>query len=280
MRKGLLLLVLPLWLAGCVATQRDVLEVQTQMDDLSEKISSLQKDINSLQKNQADLASKMDELNGSMGSLNENLKDSRSKMTQLGSKIDDMQAGLGQKVQTLGENFTKATAEARAEAIKAAQGAGQDAALQALKDAEAKEAAKGPSPTKVYREAYVQFVRKNFDLASQGFSVYLENYPKAEMADLATFYLGECRYAKKDYDGAAAQYASVLENYPKSDLTPSARLNYSLTLLNLKAKDPEAKRYLESIVNDFPKSSEAKTARQHLESLDGSPPKSSKPKTR
>jgi len=262
-----------------VATQRDVLEVQTQMDDLTGKISALQKDINSLQKNQADLASKMDELNGSMGALNENLNDSRSKMTQLGSKIDDMQAGISQKVQTMGENLTKATAEARAEAIKAAQGAGQDAALQALKDAEAKEAAKGPSPTKVYREAYVQFVRKNYDLASQGFSVYLEKYPKAEMADLATFYLGECRYAKKDYDGAAAQYAAVLENYPKSDLTPSARLKYALTLLNLKAKDPEAKRYLESIVNDFPKSSESKTARQHLDSWD-SPPKSSKPKTR
>src|SRR5437870_13791529 len=95
------LLLMPL--SGCVATQRDMLEVQTQMDDLTEKIGGLQKDINSLQKNQADLAVKIDELNGTLGALNENLTDSRNRMGQLGSKIDDMQAGIGQKVQTLGE---------------------------------------------------------------------------------------------------------------------------------------------------------------------------------
>lgn len=266
MKRLLFILVLPLGLAGCVATQRDVLEVQTQMDDLTEKIGALQKDINSLQKNQADLASKMDEVNSNMTALNENLADSRTRMTQLGSKIDDLGTGISAKVDTMGESLTKATAVARDEAIKAAQGAGQEAALQALKEAEAKEAKKGASPTKVYREAYGQFVKKNYDLASTGFATYLERYPKGEMADLSTFYLGECRYAKKDYEGAAAQYASVLENFKKSDLTPSARLKYSLTLMALKPKDPEAKRYLESIVSDFPKSAEAKTAKKHLES--------------
>ena len=258
-----------------------MLEVQTQMDDLTEKIGSLQKDINNLQKNQADLATKIDDLNGTLGALNENLTESRQRMTQLGSKIDDMQAGLGQKVQTLGETMSKATADARAEAIKAAQGAGQEAAVNALKEAEAKEAAKGPSPTKVYREAYMQYIKHNYDVASKGFSTYLENYPKAEMADFATFYLGECRYGKKDYEGSAAQFAAVLENFPKSDLVPSARLKYALSLLALKPRDLEAKRYLESIIGDFPKSPEAKQAKRHLEEWsESASSKSSKSKTR
>jgi len=50
-----------------------------------------------------------------------------------------------------------------------------------------------------------------------------------------------------------------------------------LSLLNLGGHGAEAKRYLESVVSDFPKSAEAKTARQHLEKLaSSSHPKPSK----
>ncbi|MCX5790489.1 MAG: tetratricopeptide repeat protein, partial [Elusimicrobia bacterium] len=112
--------------------------------------------------------------------------------------------------------------------------------------------------------------RKHYDLAVQGFSTYLKLYPKGEMADLAQYYLGEANYAAKQWEAAAKEYAKVLDRYPKSDVTAASRLKYALSLLNLKSDTyrAEAKRYLESIQDDFPKTPEAAAAskllRQHF----------------
>ncbi|MBI5201166.1 MAG: tetratricopeptide repeat protein, partial [Elusimicrobia bacterium] len=103
-----------------------------------------------------------------------------------------------------------------------------------------------------------------------GFDTYLKLYPKGEMADLAMFYLGESRYGSKAWEDAAKQYALVLDRYPKSDITAAARLKYAMTLLNLKtaAYSAEAKRYLQSIQDDFPKSPEASAAGKLLAKLE------------
>ena len=67
---------------------------------------------------------------------------------------------------------------------------------------------------------------------------------------------------------AARAYAKLLDAYPKSKLTPSARLRYALSLLKLApTKTDEAQRYLESIVDDFPSSPEAKKAALRLAEL-------------
>lgn len=262
-------------LTGCMlATQADVLQVQDQVAGLDAKVVTLQK-------TNADLAYKIDELNGSLTTLNENLRDSRDKMSQVGARMDDLQVRVGQSVQSLGDAVRKERQEARDAAVAAAKeaatGPAREAALKALEEASAKEAAAGPSPTKLYRDAYLHFVRKDYQLAGQGFSVYLDKYPKGELADLATYYLGESRYARKEWEDAAAQYAGVLDAFPKSDLVPSARLKYAYALLNLKTDTQEAKRYLESILQDYPHSSEAKAAKDKLASLDGKPSKSSAP---
>ena len=86
------------------------------------------------------------------------------------------------------------------------------------------------------------------------------------LADLAQYYLGEANYAAKQWEAAAKEYAKVLDRYPKSDVTAASRLKYALSLLNLKSESyrAEAKRYLESIQDDFPKTPEAAAASKLL----------------
>lgn len=229
-------LLIAVLLAGCVATQKDVLELENQADQLKEQVSILQK-------NQADAAVKMDQLHQDLSAFTEHLKDSQGDMRRLSTKLEDLQAVLGQKIENIGDTITK------------------------QKEHEA-QALKSPTPSQIYHSATLHLAKKNYDLAIQGFSVYLEKFPKGEVADLAHFHLGESYYGKKSWEEAAKAYATVLDRFPKSDLTPSARLKYAYCLMNLKQNTPEAKRYLESILEDFPRSPEAKTAKAKLDQLE------------
>lgn len=278
-----LALLLSLGLTGCLATQRDVLDMSQQSDEIKAQVTEVKRAVAGMQANQADLAVKLDQVRADLSIFNENLKDSQDRMTRLGSKLDDIEVILGQKVSALGESLTKqqqqqlatqqATEQAARDAAKAAEEAARKAAEQARRDAESRPPAGSPTPSEVFHSAQMNLRRQHFDLAAQGFETYIKLYPKGEMADLALFYLGESRFGAKDWESAAREYAKLLDRFPKSDVTPSARLKYAMTLLNLKDASyaAEAKRYLQSIQDDFPKSPEASAAAKLLAKLEAPP---------
>ncbi len=222
MRRAVPISLSLLLFSGCIATQRDVLDLNQQADEIKDQVSELKKTLSSMQANQADLSVKLDEVRGDLTSFTETLKDSGERMSQLSGKIDDLKAVMGQKVTALGESLNK-----QQEAILQAQKAAEEAAQKA---AEAKEAAGGRPDRALYRTA-------------------------------------ESLYAKEQWEKAARQYATLLDRYPKSPLTPSARLKYALCLIKLNTRLPEAKRYLQSIGEDFPKSPEAAEAAKQLRRL-------------
>lgn len=276
-------------LCGCVATQRDILDLSAQTDSVTVQMQALRKSLNTLQANQADLAVKLDQMKADVGVLNETLKDNQQSNSRLAAKMDDLAAVMTSKVASLGETLSiqqKKLVEERAEDRKRAEEDRKKA--EEPKDSEeevlkTEEPSSGPTPSQIYQSALVQFNQKKYDLAAQGFTLYLQKYPKGEVADLAAYHLGGALYAQKDYEGAARQYALVLDRFPKSDLTPATRLKYAQCLLDLKTHLDEAKRYLQSIPEDFPNSPEAKVAAQTLRKLEpakasssnrkGSPPK-------
>lgn len=246
LRKGALPFGALLFFSGCVATQQDVIDLSQQSDEVKAQVAELKKSIATMQGNQADFAVKMDQLHADLSAFTETLRDSQSAMSKLSVKLDDLEAALGQKVTALGETITKQQAEA---AKKAA------------------EAAASPGPSQIFHSAQIQLGKKNFKTAIQGFETYLKKYPKGEVADLATFNLGEAYFGDKQWEDAATQYALVLDKHPKSSITPSARLKYAMSLIQMKQNIAEAKRYLESIPDDFPKSSEAAAAAKLLNQL-------------
>lgn len=313
LRQAPLLLIAIFAFSGCVATQSDILSLSQQTDSMTLKVHQLKRLMVDLQGNQADLNVKLDDLHRSVSILNENLQDNRDSMSRLSSKMDDFGVTLGMKVSTLDYSIKKNrnimqraessrkkdTAELKrsaqvaqrertrlrkAETIRrkreeAEQQAREDAFhKKAEEEAAAKLATQGPPPSEVYNSARVQLGKKEYELAAKGFEVYLEKYPKGEVADQATYYLGQTRYSQKRWRDAARQFALTLDRYPKSDITPAARLRYALSLMKMKTALQEAKRYLQSIPQDFPKSPEAHKAREILRTWKemGSKKKSSK----
>lgn len=261
-----------LLLSGCVATQRDILDLSQQSDTISLQIHNLKKVTASVQTNAADLNVKLDQLHTDLTVLNEQLKDNRESMSALSSKLDDLDAAMGSQAASLSRsiNSTKnllITTEAKRRRQEALRKKKDDKRRKAEEEARRK-AARGPTPSQIYHSARIQLSKKKYSAAVKGFEVYLERWPKGEMVDLAAYYLGQAHYGKKKWQDAARNFAFVLDKYPKSPVTPSARLRYAQSLLKLKLHRIEAKRYLESIPLDYPRSPEAKKAKEILRSWD------------
>lgn len=251
MRRGVLLSAAALLLPGCVATQRDVLDLSNQTDELKVQVEDLKKTVSSMQANQADLSVQMKQLHESLGAFTETIKESQGEMSKLSSKLDDMSAGVASKVASIGTALS----------------------AQQAKSLEEQKAALANSPTDLFNTADVRLSVKSYALAAKGFEEYLAKFPKGALIDVATYKLGQAYYGERKWEAAGRQFALVLEKYPKSNMTPSARLMYALCLISMKRNLAEARQYLESIPADFPSSPEAKAAAQHLKKLAAAEPK-------
>ncbi|MFA6435439.1 MAG: outer membrane protein assembly factor BamD [Elusimicrobiales bacterium] len=221
----------PLW--GCVATQQDMLQMQSQMDDLNTNISNMQK-------NQADLALKIDSLSTSLNIFSENLKDITSQMARLSGRLDELDSMMNKRVNAIGATIKKQQEDVESALL----------------------------PSKLYNDAYNAFLNNSFDGAAAGFKSYLAKFPGGDLAENAYYYLGESLYLKEKWQDAALSYATILDKFPQSQRIPAARLKYALSILRFpEDKKAEALKYLESITRDYPRSQEAGTAKAYIAKL-------------
>ncbi|HNW44139.1 MAG TPA: tetratricopeptide repeat protein [Elusimicrobiales bacterium] len=242
--KTILFIPLCLLAAGCVATQQDMLQMQSQMDDLNTSI-------NNMQKNQADLAVKMEDLSKNLNVSSENMKDISTQMGRLSGRLDELDLAMNKRVNAIGQTIRKQQ-EDLGQTLRKQQEEVETALL----------------PAKLYNDAYNAYLNNSFDASSSGFKTYLAKFPTGEMAENSYFYMGESLYFRERWQDAALAYANVLEKFPKSVRVPAARLKYALALLKLpEDKKSEAVKYLHSVVRDFPNSQEAETARDHINRL-------------
>lgn len=237
-------------LSSCIATQKDVLDLSQQSDELKEQVEELKKTVGSLQANQADLSVSIKQLREELTAYTETVKASQGDMSKLSVKLDDLGAQLSGKVAALGQTISQAQTKGLED---------QKAAL-----AEAK---RESGATDVFYTAEKRLQAKDYGQAAKGFEQYLRDFPKGELLDVATYDLGLAYYGLKQWEKAGRQFAIVLDKYPKSGQTPGARLHYALSLINLKKAGDEARAYLESVQADFPKSPEAKEASAVLKRL-------------
>ena len=246
-----------LLLAGCMATQQDVLDLANQTDELKHQVSELKTAVNSMQGNQADLSVQIKRLQESLTAFGETTRHSEGEMSQLASKIDDLAATITSKVAAIGTTLTTTQAKGLDE---------QKASLAKQEETLASQMQQ-VTPTELFQTAEARLAKKSFDLAAKGFGDYLSRFPKGALVDVATFDLGEAYFGLKKWESAGRQFGIYLEKYPKSSLTPSARIKYALCLIHMGKSAAEARQYLESVVEDFPSSPEAKAAAQHLKKL-------------
>lgn len=127
-------------------------------------------------------------------------------------------------------------------------------------------------PLRAYEESYNLFKEKRYKEARDGFSSFLRDFPKSDLADNAQFWIGETYYAEKDFEGAILAYEMVIKNYPQSEKLPGAMLKQGMAFLELGDKKT-AKVIFERLIEKFPDSKEAEVAKKKRTELQGVPKK-------
>ena len=124
-------------------------------------------------------------------------------------------------------------------------------------------AAPAPAPRELYSQAYADYARGNYDLAIQGFTEYIRNYPVTDFTDNAQYWIGECLYGKKLYNDAIEAWNVLFKDYPSSDKLPDGRVKKGMALERLGRRSQALVEY-RYVVDRFPNSQAARIAREHL----------------
>jgi tol-pal system protein YbgF len=195
-------------------------------------------------------------------------------------RFADAQAGLVAGLEGLGERIAELRAELdrssggvealREQVARAGQSlADLEEAFASLElPAESSEGAPSPAldPQELYRRAYDDFLRGDYDRAIVGFRDYIDRFPNSELADNATYWIGESYFSQGRFREAIDSFVQVPSSYPNSERIASSLLREGTAHLEL-GQVEQARRSLLAVVERFPQSDEAILARQQLDRL-------------
>jgi len=255
------LVAAPAW-----GTSKEMIQLQTQVQQLQEQMTAMQRSFDermgvmknlveqdtdainkvtgaittlqtTLQKQQGDSAAHVDQLAGQIQSLNDSLDELKARLAKVSKQLEDMQSSQ----QTL-------------------------AAQQAAQAQQAAAAAAAPPPDVLYNNALRDYNGNKNDLATQEFSDYIKFYPNTDLAGNCYFYLGEVQFRQGNYQQAAQSYDQVLQNFPTGTKAASAQLKKGYSLIEL-GKQEDGVVELRRVIQRYPKSNEALQARERLKKL-------------
>ncbi|HVS65837.1 MAG TPA: tol-pal system protein YbgF [Thermoanaerobaculia bacterium] len=257
---GLLLLGSTLLSCGS-STQLEAL--QYQLTDIQRQIRQLQTDTarqDALEEIRGQLAAELASLRAAQGDhtddlarLEERIAEIRTDLATTGFGIESLREQLGAAQEGL---------VALQEAIAAAQ--------------EPRTAAGGDSPTfadpqDLYQSSYDHFLRGNYTDAISGFRQYIDRFPNSDLADNATYWIGESYFSQGQFEEAIQAFGLVASLYPNSERIASSLLREGSARIEL-GDEASGRRALLAVVERYPQSDEAILARQQLDLLPASSP--------
>ncbi len=239
--------------------------IQAQLADVQTHVLQMQQDnptkdqitalgtevgehIRALLRAEADMRVEVEKLAAQIDQLESRLDDTNFRLQQLAQRID----ATNQELQAFRD---------------AAQSRAEDNAPRSLAAP-----ADVADPQSLYDTAYADFQRGNYDLAILGFRQYLEIADDTELADNATYWIGECYYRQGKYQKAASQFDEVITQFQRSERIASALLKKGYAYLEL-GQRAQGVVQLQHVMREFPGSDEAQLAEQRLAALgiDGGP---------
>src|SRR5438093_12391840 len=191
------------------AVNKDIVQLQTQMQDLQQQMSRMQQSFdermgimknlldqntdsinkatsaisniqNGLQKQQSDSGSHVDQLSGQIQSLNDTLDELKARLTKVSKQLEDMQSTQ--------QNM-------------------------AAQQSQQQQQAQVPPPDVLYNNALRDYQAGKNDLAVQEFGDYVKNYPNTDLAGNCYFYLADIQFKQGNYQQAVKTYDQLLVRF-------------------------------------------------------------------
>lgn len=200
---------------------------QVDINSLEKEIASLQIKCAGLETKQAELYSKYEENLVNVDTNKASIQELYKKTVQLSQEVDEINIVLKNKAYS----------------------------ASALTDVRV--------PSKLYENAYNDFLIGKYEVAIMGFKAFIKQYKEHELAVQAQYYIAEALYSQNKFVDAYEEYSKVETNYPNSEFISSSRLKMALCL-ELLGKKQESIIVLQSILKDFPSSSEVFAAKEKI----------------
>jgi len=247
--------------------QRSVDTLQTEVidqSDLRAMEKSMQDLTNQNLRSNADLAQRVAALQEQIEALHASLELTTRRLQQISQELAGARS-MGAGGAMLPPVSTVATGDGGAGLV--------GAATVGAAGATAMSSGGAAGPEEVYRSAYEDYMRGNYDLAADGFGEYLKRWPSTELSDNALYWIGECYdWIGECYDAqekpqeALDTFTKVLEDYPTSDKAAAAQLKKGLIYLKM-GDQGQGVVNLQYVVYEHPGTREADLAREQLKSL-------------
>lgn len=123
------------------------------------------------------------------------------------------------------------------------------------------------SPNEVYNMARSDYLKGNFELAIEGFTIYKSQFPESPLADDALYWIGECYFSQAKYNDSIEHFNELILNYPNGDKIPAAYLKKGISLAE-QGKKEEALSVFKLLITKFPLEEETKIAQQKIRELE------------
>ena len=216
---------------------KELKQVESRVDSLNAALSSTQQELLKGQKNQdellrlirADQQVRFDEMGQKISSLEGSLLESKYRLSQIDKKTQEIQD----------QWKAKATADSNA-----------TTKLNTQMD-------------KLYQIAAGDFSAGRFELAANGFSDFIKQFPDESLSDEATYWYAECWYAKKDWDKAELGYSDYLRKYREGKKVCQALYKLGLVFEGKKQID-KRKMVWQKLIAAFPTAQESLAAKARL----------------
>jgi TolA-binding protein len=276
------------------AVSKDMVELQTQVQQLLDQVQRLQSTmdsrfgvmqhlaeqtsdaanqvtstVNAMQKKldaQNEAASgKVDTVSGQVQSLNDSVDELKARIAKLDKTLQDMQAQL-QTMQAQAAQAPQAAMQpggAPPPSPAPGQDGGQPAAMAPSGPAAASQA---PPLQETLQAGIRDFNAGRGQVAAGEFQDVIHYYPLDDMAGTARFYLGELAYQQQDYANAITNYNAVLEGFSGNAKAAAAQLHKGYALLATDKKDAGVHE-LRALIQRHPQTPEARAARSKLNEL-------------
>jgi tol-pal system protein YbgF len=121
----------------------------------------------------------------------------------------------------------------------------------------------GTSPTKAWEQAYGDYAAGLYDLAVDGFTAFIRDFPRHDQADDAQFLIGRSYLQDAKNDKAVEAFDKVIRTYPTSNSIPDSYYLKGVALRNLRQID-KAREAWEAVIKNYPDSPAASLAKQAL----------------
>jgi tol-pal system protein YbgF len=246
-----------LLVSGCLASKRDVFELQSQLSTM--QVASARAD--SARRVQVDA------LLSAVTVSNDSVRAISARLARLQSTVATDHYEMGRQllqIQELSGQSQRRLQELRASLEERNQNAGTP--LPASTPDSLQPAPAAPGPAQLFQSSLDQMRRGSLRVARSGFEELLRTYPNSEDAPEAMIYIAATYASERNQVAADSVYGLVVQRYPTSPKAATALYKQALSMREA-GRLTAARAAFERIIKEYPRSDEAELARGQLRTL-------------